>query len=134
MSKKRIYRVRRQQNILWLRAAVRGSNNIPLLVRLLIDTGASYTVLPRKILERVGCNLNEPINRKKIVTANGAIEVPIVTIPSFDCLGVKKVDYPVVALDLPANSLTDGLLGMYFLDRVKAVIDVAQGEIRLENQ
>ena len=129
-----IYRVQRQQNILWLRAAVRGSNNTPLLVKLLIDTGASYTVLPRKILQRIGCNLNQPLGNKKIVTANGVIVVPIVAVLSFNCLGVKQENYPVVALDLPANSFTEGLLGMDFLCEVKAVIDVARGEIRRESQ
>ncbi len=48
MRKRRIYHVQRQQNVLWLRAAVNGNNNIPLLVRLLIDTGASYTILSKK--------------------------------------------------------------------------------------
>ncbi|MGK7894337.1 MAG: aspartyl protease family protein [Xenococcus sp. (in: cyanobacteria)] len=90
MSKKIIYPVQRQQNLLWLRAAVRGTNNTPLLVRLLIDTGASYTVLPRQILQRIGCNLNQPLGKKKIVTANGAITVPIVAVPSFNCLGVER--------------------------------------------
>ncbi|MDJ0534407.1 MAG: hypothetical protein QNJ70_18320 [Xenococcaceae cyanobacterium MO_207.B15] len=42
MSKK-IYRLERQQNVLWLRAAVGRSQNTPLLIRLLLDIGASYT-------------------------------------------------------------------------------------------
>jgi clan AA aspartic protease (TIGR02281 family) len=134
MSKKIIYRVQRQQNVLWLRAAISGNNKVPLLVRLLIDTGASYTVLPKKVLQRIGCNLNQLLENKKIVTANGTVSVPIIEVPSFNCLGVKQNNYPVVALDLPANSFTDGLLGMDFLYQVKAVIDVAQGEIRVENQ
>ncbi len=133
MSQKFIYRVQRQQNVLWLRAAVRGNNNTPLLVRLLIDTGASYTVIPRKILQRIGCDLSQPLDKKTIVTANGAISVPIVAVPSINCLGVKRENYPVVALDLPANSFTDGLLGMDFLIRVRAVIDVANGEIRIDS-
>lgn len=66
MSKKLIYQVQRQQNVLWLRAGVKGNNNTPLLVRLLIDTGASYTVLPQKILQRIGCNLNQPLDNKKM--------------------------------------------------------------------
>jgi predicted aspartyl protease len=49
MSNKKIYRVQRQQNVLWLRAAVGQNQDTPLLVRLLIDTGASYTVLPTPI-------------------------------------------------------------------------------------
>ncbi len=134
MRKTRIYYVQRQQNVLWLRAAVSGNNNIPLLVRLLIDTGASYTILPKKILQLIGCNMDQTLGNKKIVTANGTITVPIVTVPSFNCLGIKLENYAVVALDLPANSFTDGLLGMDFLCEVKAIIDVAKGEIKVESQ
>ena len=130
MSNKKIYRCYRQQNVLWLRAAVGQSGDAPLLVRLLVDTGASYTVLPTQILRRIGCNLDRPNQKKKIVTANGALDVPIVTVPWFNCLGIKRENYPVVGLDLPASSFTDGLLGMDFLRFVKAVIDVAQAEIR----
>ena len=107
--------------------------NTPLLVRLLIDTGASYTVLPIPIWQRIGCNLNQPLGQKKIVTANGALTLPSVAVPWFNCLGVKRENYPVVGLDLPAKSFTDGLLGMDFLREVQAIIDVAQGEIRLGN-
>ena len=134
MSRKQIYRCNRQQNVLWLRAAVGRDRDSPLLVRLLIDTGASYTVLPIPILQCIGCNLNQPLGKKKIVTANGIITVPIVAVPRFNCLGIQKENYPVVGLDLPANSFTDGLLGMDFLREAKAIIDVAKGEIRLENQ
>ena len=133
MSQKKIYRCNRQQNILWLRAAVGRDGNKPIVVRLLIDTGASYSVLPIPILQRIGCNLDQPLGKKKIVTANGAIAVPIVSVPWFNCMGVKRQNYPVVGLDLPASSFTDGLLGMDFLTEVKAVIDVAKAEIRLES-
>jgi clan AA aspartic protease (TIGR02281 family) len=133
MSSKKIYRCNRQQNVLWLRVAVGRSGDAPLLIRLLVDTGASYTVLPTRVLQRVGCNLDETLEKKKIVTANGTIDVPIVTVPWFNCLGIKRENYPVVALDLPVSSFTDGLLGMDFLREVGAVIDVANAEIRLEN-
>lgn len=133
MSSKKIYRCYRQQNVLWLRVAVGQSGDKPLLVRLLVDTGASYTVLPTRILQRAGCNLEQPLEKKKIVTANGAIDVPIVAVPWFNCLGIKRENYPVVALSLPASSFTDGLLGMDFLREVGAIIDVANAEIRLEN-
>jgi aspartyl protease family protein len=133
MSNKKIYRCYRQQNVLWLRAAVGRNGDAPILVRLLIDTGSSYTVLPLPILQRIGCNLDQPLEQKKIVTANGAISVPIVAVPWFNCLGVKRENYPVVGLNLPASSFTDGLLGMDFLRAVRAVIDVAKEEIRLEN-
>ena len=99
----------------------------------MVDTGASYTVLPPPILKRIGCNLERPLARKKIITANGEIAVPIVAVPWFNCLGIKRENYPVVGLSLPASSFTDGLLGMDFLREVGAVIDVANAEIRVEN-
>ncbi len=133
MSKKKIYRCNRQQNVLWLRVAVGRTGDTPILVRLLVDTGASYTVLPTRVLRRIGCNLDRAIEKKKIVTANGALDVPIVAVPWFNCLGRVRENYPVVALDLPANSFTDGLLGMDFLREVGAVIDVAKAEISLKN-
>ncbi|MDJ0597074.1 MAG: retropepsin-like aspartic protease [Pleurocapsa sp. MO_226.B13] len=133
MSNKKIYRLQREQNVLWLRAAVGRNKDTPLLVRLLIDTGASYTVLAIPIWQRIGCNLDQPKTKKKMVTANGAIAVPIIVVPWFNCLGIKRENYPVVGLDLPASSFTDGLLGMDFLTEVKAVIDVAKREIRLES-
>ena len=97
-----------------------------------IDTGASYTVLPIPILQRIGCNLEQPLSKKKIITANGAIAVPIVSVPWFNCMGVKRENYPVVGLDLLASSFTNGLLGMDFLTEVKAVIDISKAEIRLQ--
>lgn len=105
-----------------------------ILVRLLVDTGASYTVLPTRVLRRIGCNLKQAQQHKKIVTANGAIDVPIVTVPLFNCLGIKRENYPVVALDLPANSFTDGLLGMDFLREVGAVIDTSQAQITVKSE
>ena len=133
MSKK-VYRCSRQQNVLWLRAAVAQSIQAPIVIRLLVDTGASYTVIPTKILERIGCSLDRTQQYKKIVTANGAIDVPIVTIPWFNCLGIKVENYPVVALDLPVNSFTDGLLGMDFLREVGAVIDTAKAQIIVNSE
>ncbi len=56
------------------------------------------------------------------------------TVPNVSCLGIKRENYAIVALDLPANSFTDGLLGMDFLCDVKAIIDVAKGEIKVESQ
>ena len=100
MSYKKIYRVQRQQNVLWLRAAVGRNEDTPLLVRLLIDTGASYTVLPTRILQRIGCNLEQPLDKKRIITANGAIIVPIYVVFLFNCLGIKRENFPVLGLEL----------------------------------
>jgi predicted aspartyl protease len=128
MSSK-VYRAQAYQN-LWVVKAAAGSELIqPSLVRLLVDTGASYTVLPSQVLRKMGCDL-EAMNRIVIVAAGGLMQVPVVRIPWFSCLGQRVEDFPVVALDLPSNAFTSGLLGMDFMQRLGIVIDTAKGELR----
>jgi predicted aspartyl protease len=47
----------------------------PILVRLLVDTGSSFTVLPSRVLADVGCDVQQPRNRVAIVAAGGVIQV-----------------------------------------------------------
>lgn len=131
MSSKRIYRLQRQGNLLFCRAAVGGSEGNPLFVKLLVDTGSNATVIPTWMLQRLGCNLRSPLKRTTIVAASGVVTVPVVAVPWFNCLGVRKEDFPVVALNLPVSAYQLGLLGMDFLREIKAVIDVAEGQIQL---
>lgn len=129
MSAKKIYRLQRHGDLLWLRIVVGRKGENPLFLRLLVDTGSSYTVLPARILKRIGCNLDAPIKTTTIVAAGGAIRVPIVAVPWLNCLGIEKDNFPVVALNLPGTALVNGLLGMDFLKESQAIIDVVKAEI-----
>ncbi len=133
MTARRIYRLNRQGNLLWLRASVGRAKENPLVLRLLVDTGSSYTVLPRLILERLGCNLQQPRQTTTIVTASAIVKMPIVAVSWFNCLGVRKENFSVVAMDLPMGSFTNGLLGIDFLRAEKAIIDIFKGEISLRD-
>ena len=125
----KVYRAQAYQN-LWVVQAAAGSELIqPSLVRLLVDTGSSYTVLPSQVLRKMGCDLGAT-DRIAIVAAGGLMQVPVVRIPWFSCLGQRVEDFPVVALDLPSNAFTSGLLGMDFMQRCGIVIDTAKGELR----
>ncbi|NER94341.1 MAG: hypothetical protein F6J86_10950 [Symploca sp. SIO1B1] len=57
-----------------------------MVLRLLVDTGSSYTVLPRQILERLGCNFQQLLQTTTIVTASAIVKTPLVPIPWFNCL------------------------------------------------
>lgn len=129
MSSKKIYRLQKHGDLLWLRIAVGRKGENPLFLRLLVDTGSSYTVLPARLLERIGCNLRSPIKTTTIVAAGGVIRVPIVAVPWLNCLGREKENFPVVALNLPGRALVNGLLGMDFLKESQAIIDVVKAEI-----
>jgi aspartyl protease family protein len=133
MTSRRTYQLQRSGNLLFLKATV-GSHEPsiePILVRLLVDTGSSFTVLPSRVLADVGCDLQQPRTKVSIVAAGGVIQVPVVAVPWLNCLGQRVENFPVVVLNLPLQTFTNGLLGMDFLNQFGAVIDTKRGVIDL---
>jgi len=90
--------------------------------KLLLDTGASITVLDSIFLKMIGL---DPVNSKDfcfLTTANGVIRAPIVSIASFTALGITRKNLPVAAHRLPSQSYVSGLLGTDFLcDQIMVV-------------
>jgi len=124
------YRLTRYGQLLVLRATAGGGNKGVVVVRLVVDTGASYTTLPVEVVEALGCDTHHPLRTVRIVAANGVIVAPVVALPWFHCLGQRLVSFSVVAHTLPAGTFVDGLLGMDFLRRCGAVIAVGEAMLR----
>ena len=114
----------RRGNLLLLRAAVGGADGSVVVLRLLLDTGASFTVLPVEALETIGCETHRPLRRVRMVVASGVIVAPVVAVPWFHCLGQRLEGFLVAAHTLPPGTFVDGLLGMDFLSRCEAEISV----------
>jgi aspartyl protease family protein len=93
-------------------------------VPLLVDTGASYTTLPVKVLNDLGYDTQNPDNwHPGIVTGRGhTSRIPIVQVSSFSCLGKQIIDWPILAYTLPQPTYWRGVLGMDFLIHFRAVI------------
>ena len=132
MKRGRPYRLQRQGNLLILRAAVGAADGSVIVLRLLLDTGASYTMLPVEAVEALGCDTHHPLHRVRIVAANGIIVAPVVAVPWFHCLGQRLEQWPVVAHTLPPGAFVDGLLGMDFLTHFQARIAVDSAEVSLD--
>jgi aspartyl protease family protein len=79
-------------------------------VKLLVDTGSSYTILPFEILEAIGCNPSSAKEKIRIGTANGYIIAPAVRVEWLHCLGHRINDFRVVAHTLPFGVFTLCLL------------------------
>ena len=90
--------------------------------KLLVDTGASFTMLPVQLLEYSGYDIKHPIREENIVTGKGTIKAPVVIVSWFNCLGRTIKNFEVIAYNIPANLRVDGLLGMDFLRYFRAVI------------
>jgi len=132
MKQRKPYRLHRQGNLLVARAAVGGIDGSVIVLRLLLDTRASYTMLPVEVVEALGCDTHHPLRRVRIVAANGIIVAPVVAVPWLHCLGQRLEECPVVAHTLPTGAYVDGLLGMEILARFQATISVSTGEVKVE--
>jgi predicted aspartyl protease len=57
MSRRAIYPLEVRNGLLFLRVAVGDRIRQPVIARLLVDTGSSFTVISTQVLEDAGCNL-----------------------------------------------------------------------------
>jgi len=99
-------------------------------IKMAIDTGSTYTIIPAAIAEAVGCNLKRSKNFVTLVTASGVEKAPVVKV-KLQIWGKEIENIKVAAHDLPAQSYVDGLLGIDALRLLKAVIDFKHSTIEL---
>jgi len=124
------YSLHRIGNLLALRAAVFGKRGVR-VVRLLVDTGSTYTILPDEVLYSIGLDPSSSNERARLITGSGYLIAPRLEVQKFSCLGHVAENFKVVAHTLPPESFVDGLLGTDFLSLVKAIINVESGEIEV---
>ena len=107
---------------------VRATLNGSVQGQFLLDTGATYCVISQGIARRLG--LRTSGEHVTVVTANGQMSVPLVTIRYFDLGSNRARDVKAVVHDSVAPPL-DGLLGLSFLNNFAYVIDAKQRVVRL---
>ena len=130
----KVYRLLRYgQNLLAVQATVGSREGGDFVrVRLLVDTGSSFTILPVQVLQNLGYDTRNPLRRQELVTGQGRIYVPVINVSWFNCVGQLIESFEIVAHDLPPNLRIDGLIGMDFLTFFQAVISVSDAEIRFQ--
>jgi predicted aspartyl protease len=131
MSQRRMFSLQRCGNLLCLKASVRGPSGDPRVVRLLVDTGSSYTVVPVPVLRDIGYSTDALGKTVSIMAAGGILRSPVIAVLEFNCLGQAAIDFPVVAMNVPFNPVFNGILGMDFMTRYRSVIDLEKAEIML---
>jgi aspartyl protease family protein len=127
---KKQYALTRLRSLLGTKAAVAGPDGIR-LIRLLVDTGSSYTILPVDLLEAIGCPPANSAERVRIITGSGYLILPRLKVTWFDCLGRRTRGFKVAAHTLPMGSFFDGLFGMDFLSEANAILHVKKGSIEV---
>ena len=86
-----------------------------IVLRMLVDTGATYTMIPRKAAVVVGLEPPTVSRRIPVVTASAVEYVPLLRMPVFRCLGLELRGLECISHDLPPESAVDGLLGLNVL-------------------
>jgi predicted aspartyl protease len=127
----RCYPVQKSGNLFFVKAAVARIGAEPSILKLLVDTGASQTSLSKLLLTDLGYAEFDSTPKISILTGNGLVQAPTVRVAWLNCLGERIEDYPVLALDLPRSGYINGILGMDFLLRYNALIDIGKRQIVL---
>jgi len=94
-------------------------------LNLLIDTGASFTVIDQQVFEGLFANLSvEYVKTVNTNTANGRVEAKMYEVAVFSIGEYTVKDFNILVIDfLQEGSSNQGLLGMNFLQNFKFNID-----------
>ncbi|MBI5215451.1 MAG: retropepsin-like domain-containing protein [Ignavibacteriae bacterium] len=120
------FRLNRSGRLYTTSAYVKGEKG-QIIFSLLLDTGASFTLLSGNALEKLGYEIHSGKTRYPIVTVNDKLTVPRISLQKFSCLGCTLEPFKVLAHDLPSSARIDGLLGMDFLTMFDFTINTRQG-------
>jgi predicted aspartyl protease len=123
MSRRTLYPLEVCNGLLFLRVAVGDGVRQPVIARLLVDTGSSFTVLSTQVLEDASCNLQSSQGSIAITAASGIVRGKIFEVPQFFALGQKIEKFRAIGFDLPKNVDADGLLGVNFMRNCGAIVD-----------
>jgi clan AA aspartic protease (TIGR02281 family) len=101
-------------------------------VPLMVDTGATYTVLTRQTAQDLGIIGLDRLPKHSFLTPGGPIQSPVTTLKSIR-VGMVEAQNVAVAIDIQ-NHLPLGLLGMTFMRHFKVTVDQAQGQVKFERR
>ena len=89
----------------------------------LIDTGATFTVIPPEIAEFLELKLYKRKPRIDLITASGLIEVPVKVIPKIIAENIEIDRLNVVIHKIPDPAPIKILLGMNFIEKIELLIN-----------
>lgn len=102
-------------------------------VTLILDTGASYTILSPRVFHQLGLSIPSSAPMVQFVIAGGQrVEAPLVSVDSLEIGHSRVGPIEVLAYDaIPHDPALDGLIGLNFLNRFTITIDRGAGVLTI---
>jgi clan AA aspartic protease (TIGR02281 family) len=101
---------------------------------LIVDTGATYTVISYDMAGELQINVNENTPVTELQTANGVITAPVVELESVDVGGMKLSRVKAAVHDFSTARPVAGLLGLNFLKHFRVDIDTTAHTLHLQRR
>lgn len=102
--------------------------------KLIVDTGASHTLLSHKIAQDLGLFSLPPVALVTLQTVSGSVQAEVVQIDSIQLAGAEVRQSLAAIHDMPeAPPGIEGLLGQSFLHQFEVTVNGAKGELRLRS-
>jgi predicted aspartyl protease len=100
-------------------------------LQLVLDTGATRTLIQAALLVRAGYDPSAAPVPRQATTASGVHLLPLVPVSRLTALGQDRAGFDVFAHTLPPTAAFDGLLGLDFFRGQALTIDFRNGQITL---
>lgn len=103
-------------------------------LRLMVDTGASHTVVDLTTLLVNGYSFSQRKKEVKIETAKGVAIAHVFEVKSLEGLSIKRSSFEICSYDFLGNGILseyDGVLGIDFFFKNKICIDFVKSEITI---
>jgi predicted aspartyl protease len=98
-----------------------------LVINLILDTGATMTMVSREAVLMVGCDPDASAGRVEFVTGSRLEHAPRLRILKVEAMGISRIGMYVVCHTMPAGTAVDGVLGLDFFRGCILKIDLDAG-------
>lgn len=102
--------------------------------KLIVDTGATFTMISTAMAKELGINLDGSRRTAPFHTANGLIQAPLADLESVAVGGMEIKNLTAAIHDALPNTTVAGLLGLNFLSNFRMDIDTQKGLLHLEKK
>jgi predicted aspartyl protease len=104
-------------------------------LQMVLDTGASHTVVDKNVLLMEGFNLDNPVGSVLVETANGVVEAELFELEFLSALGLTRRSVEVQVYDFIEHRILSsyqGVLGLDFFEGTEFTVNMVKNTIKVE--